>query len=102
MGDRLIVLAREISKIFEQFLCGTVSEVLEGMKSCSLKGEMVIMIASGDKTERKTEPIEQLVSKIAHEENLPAKAAAKKISEISGISKTEAYSMVLKARNGGH
>jgi len=102
MGDRLIVLAREISKIFEQFLCGTVSEVLEDMKSCSLKGEMVIMIASGGKTERKTEPIEQLVSKIVHEENLPAKAAAKKISEISGISKTEAYSMVLKARNGGH
>ena len=100
MGERLIVLAREISKIFEQFLCGTVSEVLEDMKSCSLKGEMVIMIAPGGKTERETEPIELLVARIANEENLPAKVAAKNISEISGISKTEAYSMVLKARNG--
>lgn len=102
MGERLIVLAREISKIFEQFLSGTTSEVLEGLEKCSSKGEMVIMIAPGDKTKQETEPIEQLVAKIANEENLSAKAAAKKISEISGISKSEAYRMVLEARNDGH
>ena len=45
--DRRIVLARELTKKFEEFLRGTPAELLEVTKKRSLKGEFVVMIAPG-------------------------------------------------------
>ncbi len=42
LEDRQVVLARELTKIHEEFIRGTIKEVLE--KSENLKGEMVIII----------------------------------------------------------
>ncbi|MGL4624355.1 MAG: 16S rRNA (cytidine(1402)-2'-O)-methyltransferase [Culicoidibacterales bacterium] len=44
-GDRRIVLARELTKKFEEFLRGSISEVLE--ECDGLKGEMVIIVEAG-------------------------------------------------------
>jgi 16S rRNA (cytidine1402-2'-O)-methyltransferase len=43
--DRQVVLARELTKKFEEFLRGTPAELLERTKQRSLKGEFVVMIA---------------------------------------------------------
>ncbi len=48
-GDRKICLARELTKMHEEFIRGTVSEVLEVVSS--LKGEMVIVVESHQKEE---------------------------------------------------
>ncbi|HPX61742.1 MAG TPA: 16S rRNA (cytidine(1402)-2'-O)-methyltransferase [Deltaproteobacteria bacterium] len=101
MGERRIVLAREITKIYEQFLSGTVSEVLEQLVQGCAKGEMVIMIEPGDTVVADIEPVESLLKRFVIDEKLPAKDAARKISEISNISKTEAYRLVLETRNSG-
>jgi len=45
LGDREIVVAREISKKFEEFLRGTTSEVLNKLTSSGPRGEFVILIA---------------------------------------------------------
>jgi 16S rRNA (cytidine1402-2'-O)-methyltransferase len=45
---RSVVLARELTKKFEQFLAGTPSELLEQAKSHALKGEFVVLIAGTD------------------------------------------------------
>lgn len=45
IGDRQVCVAREISKKFEQFLRGNVSELLETVKSKKLKGEIVVLIS---------------------------------------------------------
>lgn len=44
MGDRQVVIAREITKKFEEFLRGSVSEIREQLDTRSIKGEVVIMI----------------------------------------------------------
>lgn len=44
LGERRICLAREISKLHEEFIRGRVSEVLEVAQNRKLKGEMVIVI----------------------------------------------------------
>ena len=44
MGDREVVIAREITKKFEEFIRGTVSEIREQLDTRSIKGEVVIMI----------------------------------------------------------
>ncbi len=48
-GDRKICLARELTKMHEEFIRGTVSEVLEVVSS--LKGEMVIVVEGHQKEE---------------------------------------------------
>ncbi|MGL5296259.1 MAG: 16S rRNA (cytidine(1402)-2'-O)-methyltransferase [Culicoidibacterales bacterium] len=45
-GDRRIVLARELTKKFEEFLRGSISEIIEVCDG--LKGEMVIIVEAGD------------------------------------------------------
>lgn len=46
MPDRQVVLARELTKKFEEYLRGTPAELLAITKKRSLKGEFVVMIAS--------------------------------------------------------
>lgn len=53
LGDRPIVLARELTKKFEEKIRGSVSEVLEIAQSRELKGEIVVII-SGVSTQKRT------------------------------------------------
>lgn len=51
LGDRECSLARELTKVHEEFLRGTISEILEEVDS--LKGEMVICIAGNSDESKK-------------------------------------------------
>lgn len=44
MGEREIVLARELTKKFEEFLCGRPQELLARTEGRALKGEFVVLI----------------------------------------------------------
>ncbi|MEA3287495.1 MAG: 16S rRNA (cytidine(1402)-2'-O)-methyltransferase [Candidatus Marinimicrobia bacterium] len=44
MGNRQVVIGREITKKFEEFIRGTVSEIREQLDTRSIKGEVVILI----------------------------------------------------------
>src|SRR5262245_43782473 len=43
--ERMVVLARELTKKFEEFLRGTPSELLQQARSRTLKGEFVVLVA---------------------------------------------------------
>lgn len=47
MPDRPVVLARELTKKFEEFLRGTPAELLERARQRPLKGEFVVLIGAG-------------------------------------------------------
>jgi 16S rRNA (cytidine1402-2'-O)-methyltransferase len=44
MPDRPVVLARELTKKFEEFLRGTPAVLLQQLRTRSLKGEIVVMV----------------------------------------------------------
>lgn len=44
-GNRYIVISRELTKKFEEFIRGYAGEVLQKLKTRSLKGEIVLLIA---------------------------------------------------------
>ena len=46
MPERTVVLARELTKKFEEFLRGKPAELIELTKARSLKGEFVVMVSS--------------------------------------------------------
>lgn len=54
LGDRQVVLARELTKVFEEVLRGTAGELLRKVKDRTLKGEITVVVAGrGRKGESK-------------------------------------------------
>ncbi|MGH9517218.1 MAG: 16S rRNA (cytidine(1402)-2'-O)-methyltransferase [Terriglobales bacterium] len=96
LGQRRgIVIARELTKIHEEFLRGTAAEVLEIVKSRGeMKGEIVLLIGRADhegKSQLSTVSIRDRVAQLMREEQLDEKAALKRVAKERGISKSAAY-----------
>lgn len=92
MGDRYIVLARELTKKYEEYLRGTVSEILEVVDT--LKGEMVIVI-SGQKKEEQVKDLLSLTIKEHYNhyinQMVDKKDAMKLVAKDRNISKSVVY-----------
>ena len=96
LGDRKICLARELTKVHEEYLRGTVSEVLEVCDG--LKGEMVLAVEGN--TEQNTTPIEEVVEKalaLAADGMKPKQAAAAACAG-TRFSKNEIYGEMMKRK----
>jgi len=52
LGDRSACLAREISKIYEEFIRGHLSEILAVINSRNIKGEIVLVVAGSEKLKK--------------------------------------------------
>jgi 16S rRNA (cytidine1402-2'-O)-methyltransferase len=97
--DRHVVIAREVTKLHEEFLRGRAGEVLETLKSRdAVKGEITLMVGKAEEEDTRVgagalarPPIRQRVGQIMAEEKLDEKAALKKVAKERGISKSEAY-----------
>jgi 16S rRNA (cytidine1402-2'-O)-methyltransferase len=48
MPERTVVLARELTKKFEEYLRGTPAQLIEATKTRSLKGEFVVMVRAAE------------------------------------------------------
>ncbi|KAB0670454.1 16S rRNA (cytidine(1402)-2'-O)-methyltransferase [Oryzomonas sagensis] len=100
LGERQIVVARELTKIYEEFIRGTVGEVLATVGQAKVRGEVVILVAPGEAVEREAEPLPELLRRLLHDEGLTVKDAARKAAEMTGVSKNTAYSEALRVQNG--
>jgi 16S rRNA (cytidine1402-2'-O)-methyltransferase len=99
--ERRIVVARELTKIHEEFLRGTAAELLAQVNSRGeLKGEIVILIgpAVAGEAQSVSAPIRQRVAQLMREEKLDEKAALKKAAKERGVSKSEAYRELQKSK----
>lgn len=95
--NRTIMLAREITKTFETFLVGTVSELREQLAADSnqSRGEMVLVIHANVVEKSDTLPeTAQNVMKILSAE-LPTKQAAELAAKITGESKKALYDLAI-------
>jgi 16S rRNA (cytidine1402-2'-O)-methyltransferase len=93
---RHVAVARELTKVHEEFLRGKAAEVLENLKSRdAVKGEITLLIARAEEdaqADALVRPgIRQRVAEIMAEEKVDEKAALKKAAKERGISKSEAY-----------
>lgn len=100
MGERRIVVARELTKIYEEFIRGSVSEVLDGISHGKVRGEVVILVAPGEPAPLSIEPLGELLLRLLNEDGLSVKDASRKASEITGVPRNEAYAEALRVRSG--
>ncbi len=94
------MIAREVTKLHEEFLRGRAGEILETLKARDgVKGEITLLIGKAEEeedarvgTDAFVRPsVRQRVEQIIAEEKLDEKGALKKVAKERGISKSEAY-----------
>ena len=92
VGERKVVLARELTKIHEEFIRGNITEIIE--KSENLKGEMILLIEGSNEIN-----CENILNNLSLEEHynvyekqgLDKKEIIKKIAKDRGVNKNEIY-----------
>jgi 16S rRNA (cytidine1402-2'-O)-methyltransferase len=94
--ERQVVIARELTKLHEEFLRGQAGDVLKTLKARgAVKGEITLLIAKAENPERPSEDacltLAQRVKQLMTDEHLDEKAALKKVAKERGIGKSEAY-----------
>jgi 16S rRNA (cytidine1402-2'-O)-methyltransferase len=99
---RHVVIAREVTKLHEEFLRGQVAEVLENMKARDeVRGEITLLIGKADEhgapaVEQKN--VRQRMREMMKAENLDEKDAMKRVAKEMGVSKSEVYRELQKSK----
>lgn len=93
---RHVVVAREVTKLHEEFLRGRAGEILEQLKARGdVKGEITLLIAKPETQDLKPQTsavsVAQRVREIMSAEKADEKTALKKVAKERGIGKSEAY-----------
>ena len=95
LGDRRIVLARELTKKFEEYIRGNVSEVVEFADT--LKGEMVVIVEGNNQKEEAINE-ETLVKEIKEllKKGETSKVVVSMMMDKYGLKKNYVYDLVCK------
>ena len=101
LGDRDVVLAREVTKVHEEFLRGTVSELLKRAKSKTMRGEITLLVGTAS-APAETRPADSLIKpeieKLMADGGLDERAALKAAAKARGISRSAAYRLLQSER----
>jgi 16S rRNA (cytidine1402-2'-O)-methyltransferase len=100
MGDRNAVLAREMTKLHEEFVRGSVSQILTTIRARPVfKGECTLLVAGGEASEQINSEIVKTEIKAALEKDQNGLSEiARTIAKKYGLPKNEVYDLALKIR----
>jgi 16S rRNA (cytidine1402-2'-O)-methyltransferase len=93
---RHVVVAREVTKLHEEFLRGRAGEILQQLKARGeVKGEITLLIAKAEEgtaaAAAENVSVAQRVREIMSKEKADEKTALKRVAKERGIGKSEAY-----------
>lgn len=99
LGERRIVLARELTKKFEEFLRGTLSEAVEWSQTEEIRGEFCIVLEGNSCVEEEDHEeaywqnmsIVEHVDFIINESNVSSKEAIKEVAKLRQVAKRDVY-----------
>ena len=94
LGDRHICIARELTKVHEEFIRGTISEILP--IASELKGEIVVVIEGNQDDYEKDIDMGQILNMVntSIESGMSTSAAIKEVAKQTGISNNQIYDLV--------
>jgi len=103
LGRRPAVVARELTKVHEEFLRGDLAELLVRIRQNPPRGEITILIGKALEGQARSNelpaaPLQRRVEQIMLEKKLDRKAALKTAARERGLTKREAYKQLLTDR----
>jgi 16S rRNA (cytidine1402-2'-O)-methyltransferase len=103
LGDRTACLAREVTKLHEEFRRGKLSELSASLEQHPAKGEITLLIGPADPAESGTaadsrQSLADRVEELIHQAKLDRKEALKLAAKERGLTRREAYDKIVEAR----
>lgn len=101
LGARQAVVARELTKLYEEFVRGTLGELVECFAAQEPRGELVLVIAgwrADNAATGVTGSIAGQIEELMRELELSRNDALKQAARLRGISKNEAYQLLLEEK----
>ncbi len=95
LGDREAVIAREVTKLHEEFLRGSISGLLEQLRKRPIKGEITVLV--GTTAEAKADagpaeaPLAREIARVMAQQGLDERGALKVVARARGLSRSAAY-----------
>jgi 16S rRNA (cytidine1402-2'-O)-methyltransferase len=100
LGSRRACMARELTKIHEEFLQGTIAELLDNLRARpKIQGEITLIIERGNEATAAVEcpaSIKQHLEAEMQKSGLSRNEALKNIAKQRGLSRKEAYNLLNK------
>ncbi|ANU15753.1 16S rRNA (cytidine(1402)-2'-O)-methyltransferase [Planococcus maritimus] len=97
-GERRVVLAREVTKKFEEFLRGTLSEAVAWAESSEIRGEFCLVVEGNSAPDElevdewwKELTYEQHVTQLMEQKQISSKEAIKEVAKARGLPKRDVY-----------
>jgi 16S rRNA (cytidine1402-2'-O)-methyltransferase len=98
-GDRDVVVAREITKVYEELLRGRVPAILDALQGRQLKGEIVLLVApSAEILTVSDDSVTELLQLYLFSEGLTVKDAVRKVAQETGVPKGRVYDQALQLK----
>ncbi len=98
LGEREMVLGREMTKLHEEFIRGSVSDLVTQAKVKEWRGEMTLVVEGKRGRDKDNERVKDMRSEIKklRKEGMRVKEIAEILGERFSLSKREVYRMVLE------
>jgi 16S rRNA (cytidine1402-2'-O)-methyltransferase len=105
LGDRPACLAREVTKVHEEFRRARLSDLLESLKERPAKGEITLLIGPADPLQNRarantSQSLADRVEELIHQAKLDRKEALKLAAKERGITRRAAYEQMLETKQG--
>jgi 16S rRNA (cytidine1402-2'-O)-methyltransferase len=105
LGDRPACLAREVTKLHEEFRRAALSELSASLEEKPVRGEITLLIGAplpGQSTTRDTtQSLADRVDELIRQAKLDRKEALKLAAKERGLTRREAYSKMVESHNQG-
>jgi 16S rRNA (cytidine1402-2'-O)-methyltransferase len=96
LGPRPVVVARELTKLHEEFLRGSAADVYKQLESReTIKGEITLLVGKAQAPPEDNTPLEEAVESLIAA-GVPRMDAIKQIARQRGLSKREVYDSLLE------
>ncbi|HYS42563.1 MAG TPA: 16S rRNA (cytidine(1402)-2'-O)-methyltransferase [Geobacteraceae bacterium] len=101
LGDREAVVARELTKIYEEFVRGPLSRVAEKFGEGKVRGEVVILVAPAAEQEEIDGPsVSSILQGLLASGDISLKDAVKRVALETGLPRGEVYDEALRLKAG--
>jgi len=103
LGDRPACLAREVTKLHEEFVRGRLSEISAALEKQPARGEITLLIGPGDSNESRAQgdsahSLAARVEELMHQAKLDRKDALKLAAKERGLTRRAAYAQIIGSR----
>ncbi|MCB2190857.1 MAG: 16S rRNA (cytidine(1402)-2'-O)-methyltransferase [Deltaproteobacteria bacterium] len=99
LGERQVVVCRELTKLHEEILRTTCAELADHLEPEKLRGEITLVIGPGKAQEADPEQVRSLVEQGLAAGELKPSALAKQVAGATGLGREEVYQIILAIRD---